>query len=284
MARSIARKNVKRGLLVVSMLAGLGLAGQGMAAGYDPFDGQWHTTLTPYLWLPTLDGTLSSKLPQDQGGNINVELGPNDYLTNLNFALMLAGDVRNGEWTFGADLDYLDISADESHIKTVGGTVLPPRERSTDIEVDFKGTVLTMYGGYTLAHGNGSNFDVILGVRGLWLSTDTKWVLASSVEGGDFTFASAGSTSRDKDYFDGIIGIRGRVALGEGGRWYMPYYLDIGTGSTDFTSQAMIGVGYGYDWGDIEFGFRHLGYDQGNDKLLQDVRLDGFVLGASFHF
>jgi len=283
MARSIARKNVKRGLLVVSMLAGLGLAGQGMAAGYDPFDGQWHTTLTPYLWLPTLDGTLSSKLPQDQGGNINVELGPNDYLTNLNFALMLAGDVRNGEWTFGADLDYLDISADESHIKTVGGTVLPPRERSTDIEVDFKGTVLTMYGGYTLAHGNGSNFDVILGVRGLWLSTDTKWVLASSVEGGDFTFASAGSTSRDKDYFDGIIGIRGNMKLGDS-NWSIPYYLDAGAGSSKLTWQAVLGITYSLSWGNVELAYRHLSYDQKSDKLVQDMRFSGPALGVSFRF
>jgi hypothetical protein len=283
MSGSVARKNVKRGLLVVSMLVGLGLAGQSMAANSDPWDGQWHTTFTPYIWLPTLDGTLNSRVPRDQGGSFDVELGPNDYLTNLNFALMLAGDVRNGDWTIGADLDYLDLSANESHIKQVGGTVLPPRERSTDIDVDFKGTVFTLYGGYTLAHGGGSNLDVIVGARGLWLSTDVKWNLASSVEGGDFTFAAIGSSSRDKDFIDGIIGIRGRVALGEG-RWYMPYYLDIGTGSTDFTSQAVIGVGYAYDWGDIEFGFRHLGYDQGNDKLLQNVQLNGFAFGASFHF
>lgn len=284
MARSFAHNAVGKGTLLAAAVLGLGLAAQAGAADYDPFDGQWHTTLTPYIWLPTLDGTLNSKVPRDQGGSFDVELGPNDYLTNLNFALMIAGDVRNGEWTIGADLDYLDISANESHIKQVGGTVLPPRERAVDIDVDFKGTVFTVYGGYTLAHGNGSNFDVILGVRGLWLESDVKWNLASAVEGGDFSFAAVGSSSRDKDYIDGIIGFRGRVALGEGGRWFMPYYVDVGTGSTDFTSQAVIGVGYAFEWGDLEFGFRHLGYDQGNDKLLQDVRMDGFVLGGSFHF
>lgn len=280
MSRWFARSAVSKGVLLAAAAFGVGMAGQAAASDFDPWDGQWHTTLTPYVWLPTLDGNVNSRLPD--GSNLNVEVGPNDYLTNLNFALMLAGDARNGDWTIGGDFDYVDISANESHIKNVGGTVLPPRERSTDIDVNFKGSILTLFGGYTLAHGGGSNIDFIFGGRGLWLTTDTKWSFAVDYDGD--IIARSGKISKDKDYFDGIIGLRGRVALGEGGRWFMPYYIDVGTGSTDFTSQAMIGVGYAYGWGDIEFAFRHLGYDQGSDKLLQDVSMNGFLLGASFHF
>ena len=42
------------------------------------------------------------------------------------------------------------------------------------------------------------------------------------------------------DLWDGIIGIRGYVGLGQS-KWAIPYYLDVGTGTSAITSQAMAG-------------------------------------------
>jgi hypothetical protein len=39
--------------------------------------------------------------------------------------------------------------------------------------------------------------------------------------------------------------------LGQAGKWFAPYYLDIGFGESEATVQAMAGVGYSFGWGDV---------------------------------
>jgi len=42
--------------------------------------------------------------------------------------------------------------------------------------------------------------------------------------------------------WDGIVGFKGRVALGSDKKWYIPYYADVGTGQSDLTWQVLAGV------------------------------------------
>jgi hypothetical protein len=72
------------------------------------------------------------------------------------------------------------------------------------------------------------------------------------------------------------------VKLGE--RWSMPYYIDAGTGSSSLTWQAVLGVTYGFGWGDIGLTYRHLEWEQGDDELVQDLQFDGPALSATFRF
>lgn len=39
---------------------------------------EWRFQLTPYLWLPTIDGTLNYDLPPGGGGSPDIEIGPTD--------------------------------------------------------------------------------------------------------------------------------------------------------------------------------------------------------------
>jgi hypothetical protein len=96
------------------------------------------------------------------------------------------------------------------------------------------------------------------------------------------TFAAAGSISETADLWDAIVGVRGRVKLAE--RWFLPYYLDVGAGSSKLTWQALAGIGYAFGWGDVTLAWRQLSYDQKDDKLLQDFRFKGSLLGATFRF
>jgi hypothetical protein len=77
--------------------------------------------------------------------------------------------------------------------------------------------------------------------------------------------------------------VRGRLSFGDG-RWYVPYYADIGGGSSATTWQALAGLGYAFGWGDVLLVYRHLEYDQSGGKLLQNIRFDGPALGLAFHF
>lgn len=88
--------------------------------------------------------------------------------------------------------------------------------------------------------------------------------------------------SESVSLWDGILGAKGRLALND--RWFLPYYLDVGTGDTDLTWQAFGGIGYEFDWGEVSLTYRYLVYDQGSDKILQDVAFGGPKLGIVFRF
>jgi hypothetical protein len=91
----------------------------GQSATAQPDDGKWQFSITPYLWAPNIDGTLNFDAPASGIGRPNVETGPNDYLENLDFAVMLAADVRKKRWSVFTDLIYLDFSAEKSTVKSV---------------------------------------------------------------------------------------------------------------------------------------------------------------------
>src|SRR5258706_8986955 len=73
-------------------------------------------------------------------------------------------------------------------------------------------------------------------------------------------FPKTGSFTQHQTLVDGLIGVRGRINLG-GSDWFLPYYADIGTGSSNFTTQAMTGIGYGFSWGDLRLVYRYLYYE-----------------------
>jgi hypothetical protein len=89
--------------------------------------------------------------------------------------------------------------------------------------------------------------------------------------------------SESVDLWDGIVGVKGSVGLGSS-NWSIPYYLDVGTGSSSMTWQGMLGVAYSFKWGGVTFAYRNLYYDQRGDNLVQDMRFSGPALGVTFRF
>ena len=83
--------------------------------------------------------------------------------------------------------------------------------------------------------------------------------------------------------WDGIVGVKGRFWLGNS-NWSVPYYLDVGTGSSNLTWQGMLGVAYSFKWGDVTCAYRNLYYEEKGDSLIQDLRFTGPILGATFRF
>ena len=77
--------------------------------------------------------------------------------------------------------------------------------------------------------------------------------------------------------------MRGHFAFG-GGNWSVPYYFDIGAGSSDLTWNAMAGLSRTFGWGDLMFVYRHLAYDEDADGLMQSFSFSGPAFGAAFRF
>ena len=82
--------------------------------------------------------------------------------------------------------------------------------------------------------------------------------------------------------WDGIVGVKGSYALGQ--RWAIPYYVDIGTGQSDFTWQAKAGVTFNATkWLNVTLVYRYIDWDVGGD-IIDDINFKGPALGAVFRF
>ena len=152
-------------------------------------------------------------------------------------------------------------------------------------KVNLSGVLWELAGAYTVARGGNSSLDVLAGFRYLGIKAKTDWQLSGSITGPGpgQSFASSGSASDRVDLWDGIIGIRGYVGLGDS-RWAIPYYLDVGTGNSALTWQGVAGIEYRYNWGDLQLLYRYTYYDMKGDNLLQNVSLGGPAIGVNFRF
>ena len=250
---------------------------------------KWTFALRPYLWAPGIDGTLKYDVPPRGDGAANVDFS-SYVLENLNMALMLTAEARKGGWFVLTDVVYLDIEPDDSKVTSVsfagpGGRVDVSVGADLGTKVKLSGVLWELAGGYTVARGRNSSLDLLAGFRYLGIETETDWQLSGSITGPESgqSFASSGSVSSRVDLWDGIIGIRGTVGLGDS-RWAIPYYLDVGTGDSALTWQGVAGIEYRYGWGDLQLMYRYTYYDMKSDKLLQNVSLGGPAIGVNFRF
>jgi hypothetical protein len=270
----------------LTTLAVLGLAAASPAISHasdavDPYDGDWHFTLTPYLWLPNLNATLDGYALGSNLGDFRVdsEIGPNDYLENLKFGAMVNGEVRKGDWSAFTDVIYIDFGDERSKVRNLRG--LDGQTMSTidrNAKTSLSATVWTLAGARTLVQQPTFKLDLLAGFRYVQIASELKL----NITGTDGILDTNTRSSRDLTEWDGILGVKGQIRLGEG-RWFMPYYLDVGTGSSNWTWQALLGVGYAFGWGDINLSIRSLSYDF-NDKYDADLRMTGPTLGATFRW
>ena len=250
-------------------------------------DDQWKFSVTPYVWLPNVNGTLKYSIPPGASGSPNIETGPNNYLQNLQAVVMLSGDVRKDRWSLFTDIIYLSFGDQKSSVKDINfGGDLVSSSLNLQTTTSLRGTSWTLGAGYAVETGRAATLDLFGGLRYFDLTVSASWQLASDVigPGGGQTFPRTGGISRSLTLWDGIVGVRGRVPLGSSD-WSIPYYLDIGTGSSNVTYQWLLGVAWSFNqWGSVTFAYRDLYLDQKDDKFLQNLRFNGPALGATFRF
>jgi len=256
--------------------------------------------LTPYIWLPTINANINypvSSLPNGGNGgssglvpdgSLSSEIGPNDYLSKLNFALMLNGEVRRGPWS--ATFDYIGVKATGlgsrvNSFKPFDRPNIPVSNSvNTSTTSTLKSTLWTLTAGYELIANDRMRLDGFAGVRFGNLDTTIDWNLSAQITlpNSDRVFARQGTASNSRNFSDGIVGVRGRYRFSE--QWSMPYYLDVGAGSSQFTWQAMLGASYTFGWGDVIVAYRHLSMSSDESKSVKNFELSGPMIGATFRF
>lgn len=257
-------------------------------------DSDWQFSLTPYLWLPSIQGTLNYELPPGDGGNPAFDIGPTDWLDLLNVGALVSASARKGRFSITTDAVYLSMTRNsdgrivsiEDTISGPGGIEIPVGASLTaGSRTDFEGLQWGIFGGFEFYRSGSSHADVFAGARYFGVDVTTAWNLTAAITtpGGTEVFPASGSIGANVDLWDAIAGVRGEFGLGES-RWSMPYSVDIGTGDSDLTWNAVLGLAYRYGWGDLGFFYRHLYYDMGSDGLLQGFSFGGPAFGARFNF
>ncbi len=252
---------------------------------------EWQFSVMPYLWLPSMDSNLRYGPPPAGGSTPSVSVDADTLLGALDFALMVNAEARKGRWHVATDLIMLDLSSDSSHVKSVdfnpgpGPVNVANTSLNIGTETEVKGTVWSLAAGYNLVDEPRATFSVLGGLRYFDVEATTRWRLNAVVTGpaGAVNFATTGAITKSDDVLDAIVGVRGRFKLGDG-RWFLPYYLDVGSGSSSMTSQGMAGVGREYKWGEVLLAYRYLTYRMGGDKLVEDLTFSGPGIGANFRF
>jgi hypothetical protein len=218
----------------------------------------WEYTATLNLWGAGVQGTTQS------GAVIDISFS--DILDNLDFTFMGTFEARKAKWSLLADMVYLNMSADQS------GNLPGPGGALARLDVGVEGVVLGLGAGYNLADTERGVHDFVFGARYLNLDTSLKFTIGERNAG----------TSESGGIWDGIVGFRGRANLQ--GKWYLPYYVDIGTGQSDMTWQALAGVGYKYNWGDLVFSYRHLEWEFDADSPIKDINFSGPNVQFKWYF
>ncbi len=203
----------------------------------------WQFGVSIYGWFPDIAGQTVFTQP---GSSSEFEIGIDDILDNLEFTLMGTFDVRKGRWGFLTDAIYMDVGGSESGTReaSVGGIPLPINA-TADVKLDVESWIWTIAGYFRAVDQAGLKLDVLAGARYLDVEQTVNWNITDP-SGTIPVLDRTGAATADLANWDAVIGARGRFAFGAKKTWFVPYYLDVGAGESDFTWQGAAGLGYAF--------------------------------------
>jgi hypothetical protein len=264
--------------LVTGALLSTGAAAQAAQPGTDA--GAWQFTATIYGWVPTIDGRVN--FPGDIGSSdIHASMG--DVISHLKMTFQGSLDVNNGRWGIFNDIVYVDVGGVESQTKNfLIGSVGIPATATADLSLDLKSLIWTVAGEYRVASDRAWTVDLLGGVRMMRMKPTLDYSITGDL--GSVITGREGSKQVDETVWDGIVGVKGRYAFGDGGKWFVPFYLDVGTGQSQLTWQVSGGIGYAYDWGSVFATWRYLDYRFKSGTALDNLSMSGPMLAVALQW
>ncbi len=206
---------------------------------------EWEYRVTPYAWIPSFDAEMAIG---DESGDGS---GPS-FWELLEFAVLINGEARRGDWALIGEYNYLALSDDA---EALGGRL------SADIL--FDGHMAGAAVAYRFHHDERASAEVFGGARAWWIDAEI-----------DLQRISNPSVSRN--WVDPIIGMRGSYALTD--RVALSGLADIGGFGVGSDLQWELIGRVGYEFTDhigAALGYRHLALDFADDKLVLDAEISG---------
>ncbi len=241
---------------------------------------KWDFSAVLYMYLPTIGA--KTTFPSSGSGS-NVSVDADKILENLKMTFMGTFEANNGTWGVLTDLVYVDVGNSKAGTQAFSiGRVGIPAGASSNVDYDLKGWVWGLAGTYRLVSSADLKMDALAGTRVLDMRQRVNWSVTGNV--GSIALADrAGTRELGSQNWDAIVGVRGRASFVES-RWFVPYYLDIGTGESRFTWQAIAGVGYSFGWGDVVAAWRYVDYQMKSGEPLESLSFNGPGLAAVFRW
>jgi hypothetical protein len=266
-----------------ALVAALTLAVAALAPG-DSFAqsaSDWEFQGTLYAYFPSISGRTTFP-PQNGGSGLSLDTGA--ILDSLDFAFMGTLEARRGRWGGLLDVIYMDLnnSNTSSQSLSIGAAGLPAGV-TANVGAGLKGSVWTLATTYRALAERSTTLDVLAGVRVLDIKSSMNWTLSGNVAAVSLPDRT-GARETSEQNWDAIVGVKGRLGFGQGGKWFAPYYLDIGTGESSFTWQATAGVGYNFGWGDIIAAWRYTDYKLKSGSSIDGLTLSGPAIAATFRW
>jgi hypothetical protein len=228
---------------------------------------EWQLFTQFNLWTPDITTETTT--------GTEIKIGIDDIIENLDLVYMGTLGASEGKWTFLTDVIHLNIEQSNNY------TLIDSPLASLDLtNLEMTAWIVTPMVSYNLVDNDRLTLDFLAGARYLHLKleTDTRErTLLSTMENSD---------SNSGDAWNGIVGVRGNVYLP--GKWYVPYFFDVGTGDTDLTWQAFTAIAYRFDRVGLSLGYRHLewDFDEGDagGDLIDKLYVSGPMIGIKYWF
>ena len=235
-------------------------------------DDVWRFNAAIYLYLPSVSG--KTVFPQSGSGS-DVGVDASTIIDSLKSVFMGTLEARKDRWGAFTDVVYVDLgnSASGTRGLTIGGVPLPA-DVSADATLGLYGTAWTTACIYRAVMDPTSPFDWLAGVRLLDITESLDWQLSGNI-GSIPAPDRAGSQKAHLNLWDAIVGVKGRFGIGADKKWFIPYYLDVGSGESKLTWQAMGGIGYAFKWGDIMTAWRQLDYTMWPGSDIETLSFNG---------
>jgi hypothetical protein len=246
------------GLLVAAALAGA----SGVAAAADlsypapppsvvPEIPAWTVTLAPYVWAAGLKGDIGV------GGRVaSVDMSFGDVVSNLQFAFMGVGEIRNGRFAVFTDLTFGQLA--------------------NSVRAESQTLMWTAGVEYRFVDAPGGHLDAFAGFRVYGLDNSLAF------QGGPLNGVNI---SDNQAWIDPMIGLIGRVDLTD--RVFVTAWGMIGGFgvSSDLVWDVMAGLGYEFNQHiSAVAGYRASGVNYSNGGFLYDVVQQGPFTGIIFKF
>ena len=235
----------------------------------------WRYAVRLDVWLPDISGNSSF----DRDFEIEID----DIIDDLELGMMASAEARRDRWGFFTDIIYASIgdSGSAQRQRASGGRPIPSDVNlSVDLEVDS--WIWTAAGFYRLLESDRATLDLVAGFRYTDVEQTLDWRVRGST-GERPLPGDTGSVGVQFEHWDAVIGIRGRIGLGGLQQWFLPYYLDVGTGDSDLTWQGTGGIGYARGRWAFAGIWRYLEYDLPSSAAVSELAFSGPAVVVEYH-
>lgn len=245
-----------------------------------PNDGKWHFSVTPYVFVPQINGKFEFRVPSAGTSRKSVTISPHEppssYLRHVNGLTMITGEVRKNRFVAAFDYIWLNISTQKASVTNINGPSGNVTSISSNAGFRVTANIWTVAAGGTIARSNNATMDALIGVRSLNLHTALNWNFSAPIP----ILPQSGTIAKSGTVNDIVVAVRGKVRLGN--RFHFPYYFDGGYGSKSSTLQAAAGLTYDEPWGSVSLMYRALVYNANPVSLNQRLTLNGLAIGATY--